>query len=113
MSRQGLGARPPRAISPQTQSPRHLDALLHQNGGDSSDKRRIRSRNAAPFRSGLHCVRDVALWIGKESYIDAFSVSYGNLAAFSMLYSLPSIFLYVLAQKFMSKGFTLSGANKG
>lgn len=68
MSRQGLGARPPRAISPQTQSPRHLDALLHQNGGDSSDKRRIRSRNAAPFRSGLHCVRDVALWIGKESY---------------------------------------------
>ena len=46
-------------------------------------------------------------------YIDAFSISYGNLAAFSMLYSLPSIFLYVLAQRFMSKGFSLSGANKG
>ena len=46
-------------------------------------------------------------------YIDAFSVSYGNLAAFSMLYSFPSIFLYILAQKFMSKGFSLSGANKG
>lgn len=46
-------------------------------------------------------------------YIDAFSVSYGNLAAFSILYSFPSIFLYILAQRFMSKGFSLSGANKG
>ena len=46
-------------------------------------------------------------------YIDAFSISYGNLAAFSMLYSFPSVFLYILAQKFMSKGFALSGANKG
>ncbi len=46
-------------------------------------------------------------------YFDAFSVSYGNLAAFSILYSIPSVFLYILAQKFMSKGFAMSGANKG
>lgn len=46
-------------------------------------------------------------------YIDAFSISYGNLAAFSILYSFPSIFLYVIAQRFMSKGYSLSGANKG
>lgn len=46
-------------------------------------------------------------------YFDAFSVSYGNLAAFSILYSAPSVFLYILAQKFMSKGFSMSGANKG
>lgn len=45
-------------------------------------------------------------------YIDAFSVSYGQLAAFSILYSFPSLFLYILSQKFMAKGFSFSGANK-
>lgn len=46
-------------------------------------------------------------------YIDAFSISYGGLAAFSILYSLPSILLYLISQKFMAQGFVLSGANKG
>lgn len=40
-------------------------------------------------------------------------VQYGQLAAYSTIYALPSIILYVLAQKFMSQGFTMSGANKG
>ena len=46
-------------------------------------------------------------------YIDAYSISYGRLAAFSMLYSFPSVILYALSQRFMSKGFALSGASKG
>ena len=40
-------------------------------------------------------------------------VVYGQLAAYSALYALPSIILYVLSQSYMSKGFNLSGAAKG
>lgn len=41
------------------------------------------------------------------------SISYGPLAAFSVIYALPSILLYVLSQRHMSKGFNMSGAEKG
>lgn len=41
------------------------------------------------------------------------SIAYGALAAYSVLYSLPSILLYILSQQYMSKGFTMSGADKG
>lgn len=41
------------------------------------------------------------------------SISYGPLAAFSVIYALPSILLYILSQNYMSKGFTMSGAAKG
>ncbi|MGG3572469.1 carbohydrate ABC transporter permease [Bacillus gobiensis] len=40
-------------------------------------------------------------------------VEYGKLAAFSLLYTLPSIVLYSFSQKYMSKGFSLGGATKG
>lgn len=40
-------------------------------------------------------------------------IDYGPLAAYSILYTLPSIVLYVLSQRYMSKGFNLSGAAKG
>lgn len=40
-------------------------------------------------------------------------VAYGQLAAYSALYALPSVMLYIIAQKYMSKGFTLAGAAKG
>ncbi|MBR4393375.1 MAG: carbohydrate ABC transporter permease [Oscillospiraceae bacterium] len=40
-------------------------------------------------------------------------VNYGHLAAYSVMYSIPSIVLYSLAQGFMSKGFIMQGANKG
>lgn len=40
-------------------------------------------------------------------------ISYGPLAAYSILYSLPSIVLYAFSQKYMSQGFTMSGASKG
>jgi len=40
-------------------------------------------------------------------------VIYGQLAAYSALYALPTIFLYVLSQSYLSKGFHLSGATKG
>ncbi len=40
-------------------------------------------------------------------------VVYGQLAAYSAMYALPSIILYVLSQSYMSKGFNLSGAAKG
>jgi multiple sugar transport system permease protein len=40
-------------------------------------------------------------------------VDYGKLAAFSVLYAAPSIVLYILAQRFMSKGFGLQGGTKG
>ncbi|MFC5649170.1 carbohydrate ABC transporter permease [Paenibacillus solisilvae] len=40
-------------------------------------------------------------------------VDYGKLAAFSMLYATPSVALYILSQRFMSKGFGLQGGTKG
>lgn len=41
------------------------------------------------------------------------SVAYGTLAAYSAIYAIPSVILYVITQKWMSKGFGMSGANKG
>ncbi len=41
------------------------------------------------------------------------SVAYGTLAAYSVVYAMPSVVLYVITQKWMSKGFNMSGANKG
>ncbi|MCH3918221.1 MAG: carbohydrate ABC transporter permease [Spirochaetia bacterium] len=41
------------------------------------------------------------------------TIAYGPLAAFSIIYALPSILLYILSQNYMSKGFTLAGASKG
>lgn len=41
------------------------------------------------------------------------SVAYGELAAYSIIYTLPSVILYVITQRWMSKGFSLSGADKG
>lgn len=40
-------------------------------------------------------------------------VDYGSLAAFSVLYSIPAIIMYILSQQFMSKGFGLQGGTKG
>lgn len=41
------------------------------------------------------------------------TVSYGSLAAFSIIYAIPSIILYVLSQRYMSKGFAMEGGAKG
>ena len=41
------------------------------------------------------------------------TVSYGLLASFSIIYALPSIILYVLTQRYMSKGFSMQGGTKG
>lgn len=41
------------------------------------------------------------------------SVEYGQLAAFSMLYTIPAIALYVFGQRYMSAGFSFGGATKG
>lgn len=40
-------------------------------------------------------------------------VVYGQLAAYSALYAIPSLILYILSQSYMSKGFNMSGAAKG
>lgn len=40
-------------------------------------------------------------------------VNYGQLAAFSVLYSAPVVILYYISQKYMSKGFSFGGASKG
>ncbi|TQS74268.1 carbohydrate ABC transporter permease [Ornithinibacillus gellani] len=40
-------------------------------------------------------------------------VFYGQLAAFSFVYTIPVIILYFVGQKYMSKGFSLGGATKG
>ncbi|WP_028561732.1 carbohydrate ABC transporter permease [Paenibacillus pinihumi] len=40
-------------------------------------------------------------------------VDYGKLAAFSVLYAIPSVIMYILSQRFMSKGFGLQGGTKG
>ncbi|RZT62185.1 carbohydrate ABC transporter membrane protein 2 (CUT1 family) [Microcella alkaliphila] len=41
------------------------------------------------------------------------SIAYGQLAAFSMLYSLPVIVLYVLASRLIGGSFALAGSVKG
>lgn len=41
------------------------------------------------------------------------SIAYGQLAAFSMLYSIPVIVLYVLASRLIGGSFALAGAVKG
>lgn len=40
-------------------------------------------------------------------------VFYGQLAAFSFVYTIPVIILYFVGQKYMSQGFGLGGATKG
>lgn len=40
-------------------------------------------------------------------------IAYGQLAAYSVLYMAPSVILYTVTQKFMSKGFAMQGASKG
>ncbi len=40
-------------------------------------------------------------------------IEYGNLAAYSVIYMIPCVVLYALAQKYMSKGFAMGGADKG
>ncbi len=40
-------------------------------------------------------------------------INYGLLTAYSFIYAIPSILLYILSQKYMSKGFTMAGAEKG
>lgn len=40
-------------------------------------------------------------------------VDYGSLAAFSVLYAIPAIIMYILSQQFMSRGFGLQGGTKG
>ncbi len=39
-------------------------------------------------------------------------VNYGNLAAFSILYTIPVVVLYAFSQAYMSKGFSFGGAVK-
>ncbi len=40
-------------------------------------------------------------------------IEYGKLAAFSLIYTMPSVILYMFSQRFMSQGFSLGGASKG
>lgn len=40
-------------------------------------------------------------------------VEYGKLAAFSTLYAMPAVVLYIIGQRFMSEGFSFGGAAKG
>ena len=40
-------------------------------------------------------------------------VIYGQLAAYSAIYAIPSLVLYIISQNYMSKGFNMAGAAKG
>lgn len=40
-------------------------------------------------------------------------VEYGKLASFSLIYTIPVVVLYILGQRYMSKGFSFGGATKG
>jgi multiple sugar transport system permease protein len=46
-------------------------------------------------------------------FIGAANVQYGNIAAFSLLYSVPVFILYALMSRLFTGGFTLGGAVKG
>jgi multiple sugar transport system permease protein len=47
------------------------------------------------------------------SFISAAGVNYGDIAAFSVLYSLPVVVLYLAMGRFFRGGFQLGGAVKG
>jgi multiple sugar transport system permease protein len=47
------------------------------------------------------------------SFISAAGVNYGDIAAFSIIYSLPVVVLYLAMGRFFRGGFQLSGAIKG
>jgi multiple sugar transport system permease protein len=47
------------------------------------------------------------------SFISAAGVNYGDIAAYSILYSLPVVILYVILGRFFTGGFRLGGAVKG
>jgi multiple sugar transport system permease protein len=46
-------------------------------------------------------------------FIGAANVRYGDIAAFSLLYSVPVFILYALMSRLFTGGFTLGGAIKG
>lgn len=48
-----------------------------------------------------------------QYFQDGGMIEYGRLAAYSVIYMIPCVVLYIFAQKFMSKGFALGGADKG
>lgn len=48
-----------------------------------------------------------------QYFQDGGLIEYGRLAAYSIIYMAPCVILYAFAQKFMSKGFALGGADKG
>lgn len=47
------------------------------------------------------------------SFIGAATIRYGQIAAFSILYSMPVIVLYFIMSRFFKGGFSLSGAVRG
>ncbi len=51
--------------------------------------------------------------ISLYQYIGQWDISYGQLAAFSIIYSIPVLILYLISQRYMAKGFSMSGAGKG
>lgn len=46
-------------------------------------------------------------------YIGAAHVEYGNIAAFSLIYSIPVVVLYAVSSRLFSGGFVLAGAVRG
>ncbi len=46
-------------------------------------------------------------FFGQHGYIN-----YGMVSAFSMIYMMPSLLLYIVSQRVMSLGFSMSGGNK-
>ncbi|NML99033.1 carbohydrate ABC transporter permease [Paraburkholderia sp. RP-4-7] len=46
-------------------------------------------------------------------FIGAATIRYGQIAAFSVIYSLPVVILYFIMSRFFSGGFSLSGAVRG
>ena len=47
------------------------------------------------------------------SFIGSATIRYGQIAAFSILYSMPVIVLYFVMSRFFKGGFSLSGAVRG
>lgn len=46
-------------------------------------------------------------------YVGQWDISYGELTAFSIVYAIPVLILYVIGQNYMAKGFRMAGAGKG
>ena len=83
-----------------------IGALQHQSGGPDG-------AGVLPDRRHLH-PRSADMPVSIYTFFGQYgTVPHGQLAAYSILYSVPVVVLYILVSKVLGGAFNLAGAVKG